>query len=300
VTIPGSPIAIVTDAEIPPLIDEWGTGIGNPLDLAQRIIGFPVAIDSVPGSRAAGLSVTLDGTFPPEQPWQWNWSYQSVSPEGTAADPLPAFEPALSNLGWSSVSNSPGTLTAGYDSDAFPLGEIDASPGDLNIGTIADMSSIDPAESGTGLDFTVDLTAQTNYIPVPMLATLFDEVPVAPGARLTSLTLHTTSRPDGSRQIELTYVCYLFDNSAEAAKETYTTGLAGSPYRAGLISASDPGTIAPASAEMVDGIWTQPVVVLDRYPGEITIDANPATGQVTSTVTMTLVPGAAALAPPEG
>jgi len=291
VTIPGTPIAVITDAEIPALVDEWGSGIGNPLDLAQRIIGYPVAIDSPTGSRAAGLSVTLDGTFPPEQPWNWHWAYQSISPEGTTADPALAFEPQMANLGWSPGINSRGSHSFSYNNETFPLGEIDATPGGLAISVIPDLSTIDPAATGTGLDFAVDLTAQTNYIPVPMLATLFDEVPVAPGARLTSLTLHTTTGPDGARMIELTYVCYLFDNSAEAAKDTYSTGLAGSPYQMGVVSAANPGGIDDAAAEVVDGLWTQPVVVLGRYPGEITVESDPSTGEVVSTVQMTLTPG---------
>jgi len=289
----------MSDTEIPALIDEWGTRIGNPLDLAQRIIGFPVPVNTRAGSSSLSMSVSLSGPFPPDQPWNWTWTYDSIDPaNGNDGDPAAMFGPALSNLDWVAAGSSPSGSSTFEHAPPIPLGEVAASGGPFTITTLNDVSELDPSAIGTGLSFTVALTAQNNYIPVPMLSTLFDEVPVAPGARLVELTLESHTRADGSRYLDLTYICYLFDNSAEAAKDTYSTGLAGSPYQAGRISTSNPGTIDSASAEMIDGVWTEPVVVLDRYPGVITVESDPATGHVESTVKMTLDPGSPALTPP--
>ena len=48
-----APVPEIDLAEIPDLIVEWGTGDGDPLDLARRLIGFPLEIDPLRRRPAA-------------------------------------------------------------------------------------------------------------------------------------------------------------------------------------------------------------------------------------------------------
>jgi len=52
----------------------------------------------------------------------------------------------------------------------------------------------------------------------------------------------------------------------------------------------EPGFIRVTEATVNGDTWTQSVILLDRYPGVITVNSDPDTGEVTSTVRITIEP----------
>jgi hypothetical protein len=218
------------------------------------------------------------------------------------------YDDILGTLGWS-YSNSTGSDPSSggggpqsvnhvyqHDTGTVRLGEINASTNPLFVWADEDINFRDGPDV-PGYQFDVSLDAQPNFIPVPMLEALFRQVPVAPGARLIDVSLESRDRPESSfdadlglRYFDLEYVCELLPNSARAAHEVYSVGLEGSIYRAAEASFFDPGFFEFVEPTIDGDSWTQDVVVLDRYPGEITVGVDPATGAVQSTVSIRLEP----------
>jgi hypothetical protein len=126
-----------------------------------------------------------------------------------------------------------------------------------------------------GYQFDVSLDAQPNFIPVPMLEALFRQVPVAPGARLINVSLESRDRLESSFDADLGLRYF---------------GLEGSIYRATEASFFDPGFFEFIEPTIDGDSWTQDIVVLDRYTGEITVEVDPATSAVQSTVSVRLEP----------
>jgi len=311
------------------LITRWGNADGEPLELARQIIGFPLEAAPPDGSTPFGLSVTLDGQDA-DADWTWNWNYTAIAAGASIGDigaELPeggpgtietrlAFEPQLNALGFEitdestspsagSASGQAAIFTFEYDSDTYRLGEINAQPVLFMATGDSDLDAeLGGTQAGYGLQAVLE--AQSNFIPVPLLESLFREVPVAPGARLTNVDFRSLRRPDtdpaateGTRYFELRYDCELLPNSANAAHEVYSVGLEGSAYQVGSESADQPGFIEATEAAVIDGVWTQPVIVLDRYPGEITVQSGPD-GAVSSTVVIRLEPNREPLMPISG
>ena len=319
------PIPVLDAHDIPDLIVAWGNGDGEPLQLAQDIIGFPIAVPTPEGTEAYSVSVDLDGRVP-DLPWRWEWSY-----EATTDEPIPEIDvkaeqlgpgaialseeygPILAELGWrhtGSTGSDPSSGAGGpqsvnhvytFDDDTFLLGEIDATAKPLFVWTHEELIF------GTGIPgYRIDVTleAQNNFIPVPMVEALFPEVPIAPGARLTGLTLRSRNRAadsfdadEGLRYLDIEYTCELLPDSANAAYAVYSTGLEGSIYQPGTESFFEPGFIEFEEPTINGDRWTQRVIVLDRYPGEIFVDVDPDTGEVSSVVRITLEPNREVLQP---
>lgn len=324
-----APIPAIRADEIPGLVVEWAQGTGEPLDLARRIIGFPIDIPVPAGSAPYEMSVDLNGRDPAAD-WNWDWTYSVVLAEplgdidaelpeggpGTIATMI-TFDPVMTDFGWRSVAQvtsdpssgagGPQSVNFAYKTDdptfrlgdpTYRLGEIDATPGVIRIWGDMDVTFEDSPlgdESGYRLDAT--MAAQPNFIPIPLLDALFNEVPVAPGARLTDLSFRTRTRSEdsfsadeGLRYWDLEYTYDLLPNSANAAHEVYSVGLAGTVYQMGEEDFFEPGFIRATEATANGDTWTQPVIVLDRYPGRITVTSDAETGEVTSTVRITLEP----------
>lgn len=328
---PSTPIPVIAVDDIPALVAEWGTGEGDPLDLARRLIGFPLEIAPPAGSTPYNVSVSLRGEDPAD-PWRWDWSYEAFAPTGSVDDidaELPEggpgtiegrlyYDPLFAGFGWSNVAEvisdpssgggGPQSVNWAYrdDDDSFRLGEIDATPVTARAWVDEDIDFRDGPDV-PGHQIEISLESQPNFIPVPLLEALFREVPVAPGARVTEIDFRSFDRPDdsfdaeeGTRYLELSYTCELLPNSANAAREVYSAGLTGTAYQVGEESFFDPGFIEIVEGrEDGNGRWTQPVIVLDRYPGEITVWTTDD-GTVMSRVDVTLEPNREVLQPLEG
>ncbi|MEM8705740.1 MAG: hypothetical protein AAGE98_04740 [Actinomycetota bacterium] len=317
-----TPIPVIAVEDIPALVIEWGTGAGDPLDLARRLIGFPLEIAPPAGATPYRVDVSLRGEDPTVD-WRWEWTYGAYAAPDTVGDidaELPEggpgtiegllhYDPLFAAFGWSNrgqvisdPSNGGGgpqsvNWAYGDDDGSFRLGEINATPVAARAWVDEDIDFRDgPDTPGHRIDVTLE--AQPNFIPVPLLEALFREVPVAPGARITEIDFRSFDRPDdsfdaeeGTRYLELSYTCELLPNSANAAREVYSTGLTGTAYQMGEEDFFNDGFITIVDGEVgADGVWRQPVIVLDRYPGEISVWTNDD-GTVMSRVDVTLEPG---------
>jgi hypothetical protein len=326
---PSAPFPEIRAEEIPDLVIEWAQGTGEPLDLARRIIGFPMDIPVPEGSASYEMSVDLNGRDPAAD-WNWDWSYSVVldEPLGDIDAELPeggpgtittmiTFDPVMTGFGWRSVAQvtsdpssgagGPQSVNFAYRTDepTYPLGEIAATPGVIRVWGDMDVTFEDSPlgdESGYRLD--AAMTAPPNFIPIPLLDALFNETPVAPGARLTDLSFRTRTRPEdsfraeeGLRYWDVEYTWALLPNSADAAHELYSVGLTGTVYQMGEEDFFEPGFIRVTEAGVNGDTWTQPVIVLDRYPGMISVTTEPETGEVTARVRITLEPNREILGP---
>ncbi|MEM7143124.1 MAG: hypothetical protein AAF548_19030 [Actinomycetota bacterium] len=318
------PIPVIDASDIPALVAAWGAGVGTPLELAQEIIGFPVPVEMPEGSSPYRIAVDMRGEDPTVD-WYWEWAI-SATVDGEIPDIdialddngpgsvelLETYNAMLNPLGWfqnGTVGSDPGdpggpnsvNHVYDFDGETFPLGEISATPGPLRVWADEELIF---GEGIAGYRADVDLEAQPNFIPVPMLEALFREVPVAPGARLIDISVDSFERPEdsfdaeyGTRYLEIEYVCELLPNSGPAAQEVYSVGLAGSVYQPGDESFFEPGFVEFEEPTVSGDTWRQNVIVLDRYPGEIEVVTDPATGAVESTVSIRLGPNRVELQP---
>ena len=314
------PIPAIRAEEIPDLVIEWAAGTSEPLDLARRIIGFPMDIPVPAGSSAYEMSVDLRSG---DAEWDWDWSYSVVlaEPLGDIDADLPeggpgtittmiTFAPVMTGFGWRNVSQvtsdpssgagGPQSVNFVYQTDepVYRLGEIDATPGVIRIWGDMDVTFEDSPfgdESGYRLD--AAMTTPPNLIPIPLLEALFKEIPVVAGARLTDLSFRTRTRSEdsydvdeGLRYWDLEYTYSLPPDSADAAYTAYSVGLAGTVYQMGEEDFFESGFTRIVEATVSGDTWTQPIIVLDRYPGRIKVRIDSETGEVTSTISVTLEP----------
>ena len=316
------PIPAIHAEEIPALVVEWAKGTGEPLDLARRIIGFPIDIPVPEGSSAYEMSVDLR-IRDAAADWDWDWSYSVVLAEplgdidadlpeggpGTIATMI-TFEPVMSDFGWRNVSQvtsdpssgagGPRSVNFAYQTDepSYRLGEIDATPGVIRIWGEMDVTFEDsPLGDESGYQLDAAMTTPPNLIPIPLLEALFKEIPVVPGARLTDLSFRTRTHSEdsydvdeGLRYWDLEYTYSLLPGSADAAYAAYSIGLAGTVYQMGEEDFFESGVIRTIEATVFDDTWTQPIIVLDRYPGRIKVRIDSETGEITSTIRITLEP----------
>ena len=325
-----APVPEIDLAEIPDLIGEWGTGDGDPLEIARRLIGFPLEIGPPPGSAPYRVDLRLFGEDTARE-WRWEWTYESFAAPGVVQEidaDLPEggpgtiegrlhFDPQFRAFGWSNAAQvisdpssgggGPQSVNWSFSDDdgAFRLGDIDATPVSARAWADEDIDIRD-GDPRPGHQVELTLESQPNVILVPLLEELYRALPVAPGARLATVDFRSFERsPDsfgadlGLRYLELQFVSELLPDSAEAAREIYSTGLAGTPYQMGDLDLVNDGVIRVTEGRVDgSGVWRQPVIVLDRYEGEIsvwTIDD----GTVMSEVDITFEPARMPLEQPE-
>ncbi len=325
-----APVPEIDLAEIPDLIVEWGTGDGDPLDLARRLIGFPLEIGPPPGSTPYGVDLRLFGEDTARE-WRWEWTYESFAAPGVIQEidaDLPEggpgtvegrlhFDPQFRTFGWSNAAQvisdpssgggGPQSVNWSFSDDdgAFRLGDIDATPVSARAWADEDID-IRAGDPRPGHQVEITLESQPNVIPVPLLEELYRALPVAPGARLATVDFRSFERsPDsfgaalGLRYLELQFVSELLPDSAEAAREIYSTGLAGTPYQMGDLDLVNDGEIWVTEGRVDgNGVWRQPVIVLDRYEAEISVWTNDD-GTVMSEVDITFEPARMPLEQPE-
>lgn len=325
-----APVPEIDLAEIPDLIGEWGTGDGDPLEIARRLIGFPLEIGPPPGSTPYRVDLRLFGEDTARE-WRWEWTYESFAAPGVVQEidaNLPEggpgtiegrlhFDPQFRAFGWSNAAQvisdpssgggGPQSVNWSFSDDdgAFRLGDIDATPVSARAWADEDIDIRD-GDPRPGHQVEITLETQPDVIPVPLLEELYGALPVAPGARLTTVDFRSFDRsPDsfgadlGLRYLELRFVSELLPDSAEAVREIYSTGLAGTPYQMGDLDHVNDGEIWVTEGRVDgNGVWRQPVIVLDRYEAEISVWTNDD-GTVMSEVDITFEPARMPLEQPE-
>ena len=310
-TVPAVAQPSVTLADVPGLVAEWGAGSGEPLDLAQRIIGFPIEIPVPAGALPHRLSLDLRD-LGGDAGWSWDWTYEALSaqPIGDIDAELPeggpgtietfvTFDPIFVSLGWADtaqVISDPSSGAGGpqsvnfayvYNSDSYPVGGIDTIPVVARVWAEEDMIFGDDRQPGHQIDITLETAA--GNVPVPLLAALLADLPAAPGQTLTDVRFRTHERSadsfdadKGLRYIEIDATFELAAGSATDAQAAFSAGLDGATYRAGEIDFFDPEFIRAAEPTVSGDTWTQKVIVLDRYEGEIRVTNDPSSGATTA------------------
>lgn len=316
----GTPIPVIDATDTPALIEAWGDGTAPTLELAQDIIGFPLDLAPASDGGAYSLSVEMEGSDT-ESDWEWDWTYEAI-----AADPIgdidialdnngagsvalrDHYEPILNVLGWSysnSTGSDPSSGAGGAqsmnhvfqnDAGSLRLGDIDATTNPLFVWADEDIDFRDgPDVAGYRIDVSLDSPA--NFIPVPFVDALLRETPTVPGARLVDVSLRSRDRPESSfdaefglRYFELEFIFDLPVDAVDAARDVYSTGLAGTVFRLGEESFFDPGFLEVTEPRIDGENWTQQVVLLDRYSGEIAVETHPESGDVQSAVRIRLEP----------
>ena len=333
---PETPLAVSTPvpeiflADIPDLVAAWGAGTGVPLDVARHIIGFPLEITVPAGSSPYSVRVELDGRDAGAD-WRWDWSYGAVATTGVGQidAELPEggpgtiegrlhFDPLFAGFGWSNVaqvisdpssgSGGPQSVNWAYRKDdlVFAIGEVAAEAVSARAWVDEDIDFRD-GDDRAGYEVELALRVEPGFVAVPLLATLLGETPNPPGSRLVELDLVSYDRTDesfladeGLRYLELRFVWELAPGSATAAKESYSNGLDGTAFQMGEESFFDEGFVRVVEATIdSNGLWRQPVIFLDRYPGFISVwQADDGTAM--SSINVTLEPNREILEPLPG
>ena len=300
---PTGPEPIAVD-DIPGLVVAWGDGTGDPLELAQQIIGFPLVIPTPENTTPLHISVDLFGGDP-ESPWEWDWTYEVLS-----SDPMPDidihaeedspgevalrdfYDPIMTELDWaysnstgsdpSSGEGGPQSINHVYQSAAETMivNGLTATPKPLFVW--ADEEQVF-GEGVPGYQVDVPFTFEPGAIPVPLIQTIVDEFPVIEGAQLVDVRLLSWNRPEdsfdaehGLRYFDVTIEWTLAPNTADEV-EAGVSSLA-TAIRAGTASFFDPGFFEPEDPREFGDEWTQSIVFVDRYPGSVTVSGDDAIG----------------------
>lgn len=322
-----APLPAVAVADLPALVVEWADATSDPLDLARRLVGFPIEIGAPDGATPYSVRVELavrdDGSA------RWDWSYGSVAASGTVGEvdaELPEggpgtiegrlhFDPLFESYGWRNVAQvisdpssgggGPQSVNWAYEKNdvAFPLGAVVAEARNARAWVDEDIDFRD-GDDVAGYRIDIALDAPGDVIVVPLLDALVAELPALRGARLVELDLASFDRPPdsfdaerGLRYLELEVVWSLPAGSEVAAQEAFSTGLASGVLQVGEESFFDEGFIRVAEA-LVDsnGTWRQPVILLDRYEGAVSVRTEDD-GSVTVEFDVSLEPNREVLLP---
>lgn len=300
---PTGPEPLATE-DIPDLVFAWGEGTGDPLELAQQVIGFPLAIPTPDNTTPLHISVDMFGGDS-ESPWEWDWSYEVLSSEPMpdidihAEEPSPGsvalrefYDPIMADLGWT-YSNStgsdpgdvggPNSINHVYQSDADTLtvNGFPATPKPVFVW--ADEEQVF-GEGVPGYQVDVPFEFEPGVIPVPLVQTIVDEFPEVDGSTFADFGLLSWNRPDdsfdaewGLRYFEVSIEWVLPPGVADETK-TAIADHDSTAIVAGAASFFDPGFFEPEEPREFGDEWTQSVVFLDRYPGTVTISGDDATG----------------------
>ena len=288
--------------DIPALVAAWGEGTGDPLELAQQIIGFPLAVPTPDNTTALHISVDMFGGDP-ESPWEWDWTYEVLSSEPMpeidiyAEEPSPGYvalsdfyDPIMAELGrrrngttGSDPSGGAQSVNHVYTTDAATetINGFPAVPKPLFAW--ADEEQVF-GEGVPGYQVDVPYEFEPGVIPVPLLQTIVDEFPEVDGSQFVDFGIRSWNRPESSFDAE--WGLRYFDVSIEwvlppgVAEEAKTAIAAhdSTAIVAGVASFFDPGFFELEEPREFGDDWTQSVVFLDRYPGTVTISGDDTIG----------------------
>jgi hypothetical protein len=329
-TIPAvDPLPDIGVEDIPDLLVDWAAASEDPsvgpLDVARRFIGFPLAVPVPEGATA--FRVELDVfTGDPGIDWHWEWSYSAfantaigdiditLEDNGPGAVELAeTYDPIMAEMGWrrtGTTASDPGdpggpnsvNHVYSFEGEALTVGEAVATPDPTLIWLDEDLVFDDEGTPGYQIDVNLDLPS--DVIVVPLVESLHAALPPITGSRVVEIDVSSRERDadsfdadEGLRYLQLQISMELPAGSEEAAMDTYATDLDGHVYRAGEESFFDPGFYEPSDPTVSGDAWRQTILVLDRYPGSISITTDPDGGPAIATLDMTLEPNRELLQP---
>lgn len=297
-----APLPAVSAAELPTLVTEWADATSDPLGLAHRLIGFPLDIGAPSGATPYSVRVELD--VRDDGTWRWDWTHGSIAARGTVGEvdaELPEggpgtiegrlhFDPLFESYGWRNVAQvisdpssgggGPQSVNWAYQKTdpVLSIGGVDTAPVNARAWVDEDLDFRD-GDDAPGYRIDVAAEAPAGQILVPLLASLLAELPAPAGAQLTELDLASRDRladsfdaERGLRYLDLEIVWTLPAGSEAAVQDSFSTGLDGAVLQMGEESFFDEGFISVTEA-LIDssGAWRQPVILLDRYEGTVTV-----------------------------
>ena len=257
----------------------------------------------------------------PDQ-WRWEWYYAAFTSPGSVEDidaDLPEggpgtiegrlyYDPLFEALGWrnvaqvisdpSSGAGGPQSVNWAYSDDdgVFTIGSLEAEPASARA-WVAEDFGFGPTEGTPGHRVEINLLVEPQVIPVPLIETLLAELPAVDGS-FSDVWLRTAARPEdsfdaaeGLRYLVLELEWTLASaTDPEEAGAAYLASLPTSILQEGEESFFDEGFIEirdPVTSGISD--WQQSVILLDRYPGMISMDTEDD-GTITATLDVRLEP----------
>ncbi|MEM8903831.1 MAG: hypothetical protein AAGF02_09030 [Actinomycetota bacterium] len=292
--------------ELPELLDDWVAAEFDasiePLFLAQRIVGFPVAVP-VPDASTIEV-VSVDGR-PGSEDGDWDWGRRNepiagpdpgdvditLDDNGPGAVALRAtYDPILAALGFSysnSTASDPGepggpnSVNHVYvaEGGTIDVGGVSRIATPLFVWLDDDVVGFDDGVQTPGFRVDVGAELPEGEIPVTLVAEVTDAVPGIDGAVLDRVAVTSRTRDADSFAAEWG-LRYLVLDLSWTLVPAAGLGLVGTIVDAlddpRLAAASEnffePGTIEPSEpVETSDG-WLLDVLLLDRYPGRLSFD----------------------------
>lgn len=308
------------------MLDDVGAAMSGPdptpLEIAARVIGFPVAVAVPDGSRLHRMEV--DGRRS-EGVARWRWLYEAFAPgdvgdiDITLDDQGPGsvalaerYDPLMAELGFrrnGTTGSDPGDPGGPNSVNHVypPLGEVRIA------GAVADVPNVkvwasedllfpeDTLEPG----YRVDLAASLGAIvePVPLLAAIRSSFAVPADARPLADRLVLRTRPEdsfdaayGLHYLDVT-VSWTTGEAVEQVVDGYRANPLGDPWAAAEPSFFEPGTYEPSEPRPGSGDqWLMDVLLGRTHVGELVIVA----GEEGTTIELDLrlEPGRQVLEPP--
>jgi len=301
---PVGPISLALD-EVPALVLAWGDGTGDPLELAQEIIGFPLPIPTPPNTSALAISVDMFGGDL-ESPWEWDWTYEVLSSDPMpeidihAAEDTPGeialrefYDPIMAELGWTysgSTGSDPGdvggpnSINHVYQSDEPTLTVNGLTAAPLPAFVWADEEQVF-GEGVPGYQIDVPFEFEPDLIPVPIVQTIINELPDLLGAQIVDVDILSVVRPESSfdaehglRYFEFSVEWALSPGTSAEVKQALSIDLGPSAFFPGEESFFDPGFVEATEPRIFGDGWTQPMVFLDRYEGSAQVSGDDSVG----------------------
>lgn len=291
---PANPLPAVPLTDLPGIVTNWETGTGEPLDLARRLIGFPLEIGPPAGASPATVDLRVWADDPVE--WRWEWAFEAFMPDGSVQEvdaDLPEggpgtiegrlyYDPLFEAFGWRNVAQvisdpssgggGPQSVNWAYETDGpLTISGVDSDP-IVGRAWVDEDIGFGSADATPGHRIEVDARVPAGAIPVPLMEALLAALPPL-GGDLTKLDLRSWERlPDsfdadfGLRYLQIDLEWVSNQTSPGAAGIAFIAGLDGVVLQEGEASFVNEGEIE-VREPIGDGVerWQQRLLLLDRY-----------------------------------
>ncbi|MEM9609337.1 MAG: hypothetical protein AAGA99_18075 [Actinomycetota bacterium] len=344
-TAPTTTTAAPTTTEAPPapagaaledlveLIGVWATADTDaslaPLDLAERIIGFPLAIPVPEGATANDLELRARPLE--DELWEWTWRYGAVAgPDPgdvdiNAEDKGPGavflretYDPIMGGLGFeysNSTTSDPGdpggpnSTNNVYvaDSGTITVAGVERSVDPVFVWLDDDLIGFEDGVETPGFIVDVPVELPEGEIPLLFLSELIEGTPLPDGAELASATFRSQSRQADSfdADLGLRYLTVEIDwavgiEAGAALAATVLDSFDDPRLRATTPSFFEEGSFEPSRLSETSDGWRHDLLLLDRYPGTFIFRADEDDGTAELTLRLVIEPLRQLLTPPAG
>lgn len=297
--------------ELPQLIADFDAAATDatidPLGLAERITGHPLEVGVPDGATLQEVDVRSrvrdDGT------WEWDWYYSAVAgpdpgdvdidqeDRGPGSVALrETYDPIMAALAFDHVASTasdpgdpggPNSVNHVYEreSGTLRIAGTERVIDPVFIWLFDDLVGFDDGVETPG--YRHDLTAELppNEVPVRLLDDVIGATPLPAGAEVESLTIRSLTRDDSSfdaeyglRYLQLDLQWVVPPDVGLALAGTIVDAFADPRLQPRRPSFFEEGASEPSMVSETSGGWRLDVLLLDRYPGTLTLDADDESG----------------------